>query len=212
VEPGQEHPLAGVAKFLFEMGHLKNLPRAGWLLLGIRQPETVAEHSHRVTIVGMVLAAAEGADVGRTSALCALHDAHETRIGDVPSVGRAYTTTAQPEVISAHQTGDMPHDVAKIFQALTAEYEAAQTLEAQLARDADKIETLMQAAEYAAQGLDTGPWQQTSLDALRTAAGRELARAITAADPRWWAPFAASYAELKASAQSRSSGQESGDQ
>ena len=28
-----EHVLAGVAAFLFEMGHLKNLPRAGWLLL-----------------------------------------------------------------------------------------------------------------------------------------------------------------------------------
>ena len=51
VAPDEEHPLAGTATFLFEMGHLKNLPRAGWLLLGIPQPESVAEHSFRVAIV-----------------------------------------------------------------------------------------------------------------------------------------------------------------
>src|SRR5438067_844505 len=44
----QDQPLAGVATYLFEMGHLKRLSRAGWLLLGIPQPETVAEHSFRV--------------------------------------------------------------------------------------------------------------------------------------------------------------------
>ena len=103
-----EHPLAGTAAFLFEMGHLKHITRAGWLLLGIPQPETVAEHSFRVGIVGIMLAAMAGADVGRTAALALMHDAHETRIGDVPSVGRAYVTTAAPEAVTAHQTSAMP--------------------------------------------------------------------------------------------------------
>ena len=83
--PDEDHPLAGTATFLYEMGQLKNLPRAGWLLLGIPQPESVAEHSFRVAVIGITLAAMEGADVGRTAALCLMHDAHETRIGDVPS-------------------------------------------------------------------------------------------------------------------------------
>lgn len=199
-----EHPLAGTAAFLFEMGHLKHTTRAGWLLLGIPQPESVAEHSFRVGIVGMTLAAMEGADVGHTAALSVLHDAHEARIGDVPSVGRAYVTTAAPEAVSVHQTSAMPADVAKAFQALTAEYEAGQTIEARLARDADKIETLLQAAEYQAQGYDTGPWRETSLAALRTDAGKQLAQAIGAADPHgWWSAFAASYHELRAGAQGR---------
>jgi putative hydrolases of HD superfamily len=200
---GEAHPLAGTVAFLFEMGHLKNLPRSGWLLLGIPKPETVAEHSFRVGITGMTLAAIDGADIGRTAALCLLHDAHETRIGDVPSVGRAYITTAAPEAVSAHQTSGMPHEAAKAFQALTAEYEAGETPEAQLARDADKIETLLQAIEYSARGFDTEPWRETSLTALRTNAGQELARAITATDPRWWSAFAASYHELRATAQRR---------
>jgi putative hydrolases of HD superfamily len=196
---GEEHPLAGMVPFLFEMGHLKHLPRAGWLLLGIPEPESVAEHSFRVAVVGLMLAAMEGADVGRTTALCLLHDAHETRIGDVPSVGRAYITTASPEAVTAHQTAGMPDTVAKTVQELTAEYEATETTESRLAHDADKIETLLQAIEYQSHGYDAEPWRETSLAALRTDAGRQLAQAIGAADPRWWAPFAASYAELRAS-------------
>jgi len=199
----KEHPLAGAATFLFEMGHLKHLSRAGWLLLGIPQPESVAEHSFRVAVVGITLAAMEGADVGRTAALCLMHDAHETRIGDVPSVGRAYVNTAEPEAITAHQTSAMPHEVAKIFQDLTAEYEATETTESRLAHDADKIETLMQAIEYQAQGHDAEAWRGTSLTALRTEAGRELARAIGSTDPQWWSAFARSYHELRASSRGR---------
>jgi 5'-deoxynucleotidase YfbR-like HD superfamily hydrolase/biotin operon repressor len=200
----EDHPLAGVVPFLFEMGHLKRLTRAGWLLLGIPQPETVAEHSFRVGVVGVTLATLEGADVGRTAALCLLHDAHETRIGDVPSVGRAYVTTAVPEAVSAHQTSAMPDAVAKVFQDLVAEYEAEQTLESRVAHDADKIETLLQAVEYQAQGHDTGPWRETSAAALRTDSGRQLAQAIGAADPHgWWSAFAASYRELRASTRGR---------
>jgi putative hydrolase of HD superfamily len=201
---GEEHELAGVAAFLFEMGHLKNLPRSGWLLLGVPEPESVAEHSFRVGMVGIMLAAIDGsADIGRTAALCITHDAHETRIGDVPSVGRAYVTTAKPEAVTAHQAAGMPGEVARAFQSLTAEFEAAETTEAKLARDADKIETLLQAMEYQAQGHDAEPWRETSVNALRTDAGQRLAQAIGAADTRWWISFAKSYKELRDTTRAR---------
>jgi putative hydrolase of HD superfamily len=193
----EEHPLEGAATFLYEMGHLKNLPRAGWLLLGIPQPESVAEHSFRVAMVGITLAALDGADIGRTAALCVFHDGHETRISDVPSVGRAYISTAAPEAVTMDQTSRMPHEAAKAMQELTAEYEANETAEARLAHDADKIETLLQAIEYQGQGHDAGAWRDTSLAALRTDSGRQLAQAVGATSPQWWAAFAASYHELR---------------
>ena len=122
----------------------------------------------------MTLAAMDGADVGRTAPLALFHDAHETRIGDVPSVGRAYVTTAAPEAITAHQTAAMPHEVAKVFQELTAEYEANETTEAQLAHDADKLETLLQAIEYEAPG---PRHERVERDVARRAAHRRGARA-----------------------------------
>jgi putative hydrolases of HD superfamily len=200
VPEGQGHELAGAANFLYEMGRLKNLPRTGWQLLGIPLPESVAEHSFRVAMVAIVLAAIAGADVGRTVALAAFHDGHETRIGDVPSVGRAYISTATPEALTAHQAAGMPDSAAKVLMDLTAEYEANETTEARLAHDADKLETLLQATEYQAQGYDTTGWRETSLSAQRTDAGKQLAQAIGATSPHdWFAPFQASYHELRAS-------------
>ena len=99
----------------------------------------------------------------------------------------------------------MPDDMSKMFQDLTAEFEATETLEARVARDADKLETLLQAIEYGEQGYKTEAWVKTSIEALRTDSAKQLAQAINAADPQeWWASFAASYHELRASSRGRS--------
>lgn len=186
VSSGNQHSLAGAARFLYEMGHLKHTPRAGWLLLGIPQPESVAEHSFRVAIVGIVLATLEHADIGRTSALCLLHDAHETRIGDVTSVNQDYVNTASPETVTVHQTATMPEDMAAVFHDLVGEFEGEQTVESTIAHDADKLEMLLQAVEYQAEGRDTSEWREAAIGALRTGAAKQLAQAITSTHPYQW--------------------------
>lgn len=203
-ENGEPHPLHGVATFLHEAGHLKNLPRAGWLLLAIPRPESVADHSFRVGLIGVTLAAIEGVDPGRVAALCLMHDVHETRIGDIPSVGRSYVETRKPEAVTRDQASTMPSEVAELLQGLTAEYEAKKTVEAKVAKDADRIETLLQAREYAMQGYATQAWSDTSIEDLRTEAGKQLAQAIVAGDPHaWWSTFASSYHELRATSRAR---------
>src|SRR4051794_31383124 len=195
----REHPLSGVGDFLHEMGQLKRLPRAGWQFAGVPDPESVAEHSFRAAIVGIALAPLQGADIGRTAALCIVHDSPETRIGDVPAVGRAYVTTASPEAVSVHQTSAMPDALAAVFQELVRAYEAEDSIEARIAHDADKLETLLQAREYEAQGShDTAQWQDSSTAALRTDTGQQLADAILATTPTtWWSAFGRSYTELR---------------
>lgn len=49
----------------------------------------------------------------------------------------------------------------------------------------------------------SAPGRETSITALRTDAGRELARAIGSANPQWWPPFAASYHQLRARSRGR---------
>ena len=193
------------------MGHLKNLPRAGWLLLGIPLPESVAEHSFRVGMTGIVLAALDGtADIGRTAALGIIHDAHETRIGDVPSVGRAYVSTAVPEAVTAHQASAMPgrggeggagpdRRVRGRTRPSRPGWPMTPTRSRRCSR---RWNTRRRATTREA-------WRDTSLAALRTEAGQELARAIGQADPHgWWAAFAASYHELRKSTRARREGTE----
>ena len=187
VPAGTEHPLAGAAVFLFEMGKLKNLPRSGWFHLGIARPEDVAGHSFRAAMVGMVLASMSGADATRTAALCLVHDTQETRTGDIDAIGRGYVTVHDAEAITARQVaGLVPDDAAKLIAGLVAEYEANETQESRLAHDADKLELILQADEYADQGYDTGPWREAALPALHTDAAKQLAQAISATAPAAW--------------------------
>lgn len=199
-----DHPLGPVASYAYEIGYLKRTPRTGWLLIDVPHPESVAEHSFRVSVIGIAIASLEGADVGRTTALCVLHDSAETRIGDIMMVSRPYLTAAKPEAISQQQTANMPSQVGEAYRDLVTEFEDGKTAEARCARDADKLELLATAREYELQGYDTADWQQTSIEALRTDSGKLLAQAIMHTSPvEWWKPFAHSYHELKRAAKSR---------
>jgi hypothetical protein len=62
-------------------------------------------------------------------------------------------------------------------------------------KDADKLECLLQAREYQAQGHeDVPPWIETSVAALQSASARRLAEACQQVPPRqWWRAFAESY-------------------
>jgi hypothetical protein len=78
----------------------------------------------------------------------------------------------------------MPDAIAAVFQELVRAYESEDSIESRLAHDADKIETLLQAREYEAQGgHDTAQWQDSSTAALRTDAAKQLAEAILATTP-----------------------------
>lgn len=187
--------LTGVAKYLYEAGYLKRVPRTGWLIAGVQAPESVAEHSFRTALIAMLLAHLEGADPGKTAMLALLHDTQESRIGDVPSVGRSYVRTAENPDVTADQTAEFPRELAAVLVGLVTEYEAKETAEARCAKDADKLECLLQAREYQAAGNpQLRPWVDTSVAALRTESGRRLAEVCLRVEPReWWRAAAEQY-------------------
>jgi putative hydrolases of HD superfamily len=84
---------AAIVAFAYEAGQLKRLPRAGRLLTGIKDPESVADNSFRVAVLAYVIAVKEGANPERAATLGLFHDFPETRTGDIPSVGKPYVRT-----------------------------------------------------------------------------------------------------------------------
>lgn len=178
---------AGIAAFVFEMGVLKRLRRAGWWHVGIRDPESVAEHSLRVAQLASVIAAQEGADPAHAAHLAIWHDSQETRTGDIPHTARPYLSGVDNEAVTGDQVRRMPEAVRKTVQDAVAEYEAQATAEARCARDADKLECLFQAVEYRAAGYRmVQGWIDTSRAALRTATARRIADAALATSPLAW--------------------------
>jgi putative hydrolases of HD superfamily len=176
----------GIAKYLLEAGNLKRIKRTGWWFAQIRDPESVAEHSHRAALVGMIIAALEGADPNRTALLAVLHDTPETRIGDIPHIGRRYLTAAPAEDIVADQVADMPDPVAAFVSSAVAEFEADDSPEARCATDADRLECLIQAVEYRHGGAVVEEWINSNMSALKTDSARAIAEAVLTADPLAW--------------------------
>lgn len=146
---------------LEKLNHLKQLPRTGWLFAGIRQPESVAEHSYVTALLSMLLAevinadwAAEGLDgpldMGKLLAIALLHDLAESVLTDLPKrstdlIGQGVKHAAEARAMKRLMAG-IPNGTR--HEALWQEYGAAATPEARLVRDADKLEMVHQALCY----------------------------------------------------------------
>jgi putative hydrolase of HD superfamily len=178
--------LDGIATYLLEAGNLKRIKRTGWWFAQIKDPESVAEHSHRTAVVAMIIASIEGADPNRAALLAVLHDSPETRVGDIPHVGRRYLTAAPAEDIVADQVADMPDPVAAFITGAVSEFEDNESPEALCAKDADKLECLIQAVEYRHGGANVEDWISNSMASLKTDAARAIAEAVLQADPLAW--------------------------
>ncbi|HET9253809.1 MAG TPA: HD domain-containing protein, partial [Pseudonocardiaceae bacterium] len=178
---------ARFAAFAFELGVLKRLRRAGWWHAGVRDPESVAEHSLRVAQLASLIAAQEGADPAHAAHLAIWHDSQETRTGDIPHTAKPYLPAADTDAITSDQLARLPDTVRKTVQEAVSEYEARTTVEARCARDADKLECLIQAIEYRNAGF-TGVqgWIDTSRAALRTGTAQRIADAAIITSPLAW--------------------------
>ncbi|GGZ10495.1 HD domain-containing protein [Streptomyces poonensis] len=171
--------LDAVARFLYEAGTLKHTSRSGWWMAGVRDPESVAEHSWRTALIATIIAKLEGADPSRAAFLAVWHDSQETRTGDVNYLGKKYSTEADPQAVTADQVAGMPEVLASAVRDLVAEYEAKESAEAICARDADKLECLIQGVEYKAQGYENAQrWIDNSRGRLVTKTANELADAV----------------------------------
>ncbi|HET7246303.1 MAG TPA: HD domain-containing protein [Streptosporangiaceae bacterium] len=173
--------------FLYEIGLLKRYKRTGWSQVGVALPESVADHSFRVSVIASVLAAMEGADPQRAAFLALWHDSQETRTTDLPHLTKNYVSAAANEQVTRDQVAPLPPPVAGMISAAVAEYEAAETPEARCARDADKLECLLQAREYQEQGhANVQPWIDSSLAALTTTSAKQLAHEAMAQNSLDW--------------------------
>jgi putative hydrolase of HD superfamily len=111
----------------------------------------------------------------------------ETRTTDIPHLTKSYVSAARNEVVTQDQVRPLPPAVAGMISAAVAEYEAGKTLEARCARDADKLDCLLQAREYQEQGhANLQPWIDTSVAALATPSANQIAdEAITQNSLGW---------------------------
>ena len=173
--------------FLFEVGSLARVPRSGFRHVGTLE-QSVAEHVHRVIYVGYALAHLDGeVDVGKVIEMCLLHDLTESRISDLNYINQKYVQRNEQKALS-DLLGDLPFKSR--VEEVVGEYEAKETREALLAKDADQLELLLTLKELSDEGnRKAESWYPFVVPRLKTALAKELAERILAthSDNRWFA-------------------------
>ena len=137
----------GLAELARLAGALKQVRRRGWVLRGVTEPESVADHSFRTALLALVLARDDSFDRGRCVAMALVHDLAEAVVGDITpydGISREEKRRREREALSrlADNLGDT--ELLELWE----EFEAGETAEARLVRQLDVAETILQAHEY----------------------------------------------------------------
>ena len=131
---------------------LKWLPRTGWLLRGVADPESVAEHSWGVALLALFLADAVDEPLERDKLLtiALIHDLPEAVLSDIPTpAAQFFPPTAKREAEEAVLTDLLaPLSEAERLLGWWREFEEGSSPEGRLVQDADRLEMLLQALMY----------------------------------------------------------------
>ena len=152
-KPKEPKDLVSALDFFAEAGLLKRVKRSGWWVAGIKNPESVAEHSFRTAVIGFYLAYLEAADPFKVVSMSLFNDIHEARINDLHKMGHSYIDFKDAEKRVFHdQVQNLDKKVKTKLQELRHDYDRQCTKESIIARDADILECLLQAKEYSDDG------------------------------------------------------------
>lgn len=173
-----------MADFLFEIGMLQHTPRTGYRFLG-SGGQSVAGHLFRTALIGYLLAKIQkGVDPLKVLLMCLVHDLSESRTGDHNYVYKRYVKTDEGKAIEDMLEGLPLEEFKDLFE----EFEKGESPEAQLSRDADQIELILELKQQKDLG---NPYAQTWIDyalkRIKTAVGQKVAKAVLEREfCDWW--------------------------
>ncbi|KAG2702610.1 hypothetical protein I3760_06G098800 [Carya illinoinensis] len=145
------HSSSSAIDFLTLCHRLKTTKRKGWINHGIKGPESIADHMYRMAVMALIAGDLPGVNRERCIKIAIVHDIAEAIVGDItPSDGVPKEEKSRMEQAALNEMckvlgGGMR---AEEIKELWREYENNSSLEANLVKDFDKVEMILQALEY----------------------------------------------------------------
>lgn len=140
-----------ILNLAFQVGLSKKLKRAGWVMNKIKNPESVADHCFRLTVLAMTLAPSLGVNQEKLIKMAIIHDLGETATGDlVVQRGRKIFNEEREKKERIEKKAireilfGFEEDYGKLFQEMVAR----KTREAIVFWEIDQLEKGIQAYEY----------------------------------------------------------------
>lgn len=179
----KENNLKNIVNFLYEVGTAKNIIRSHRQV--IREAnDTIASHSFRVAIIGLILANLEKAKEDKVLQMCLLHDLAELRTGDANFINKYYLVEKEEKAI-IDQWSNIPGG-QKIIS-LLKEYNEKKSKEAILAKDADILDQIFLQKEYLSERpADFKKWHLNMERQLKTKSALKISKLVFQTRPMDW--------------------------
>jgi putative hydrolase of HD superfamily len=127
---------------------LKELPRTGWVMHEVPDPESVADHSFGVALLVMVCARRMRLDAGKAVMMAVLHDLAESLVGDItPADGMTPSEKSAVEERATRAILDGIDDSGTLVD-LWLECQNCSSPEGALVHELDRLEMAFQADRY----------------------------------------------------------------
>ncbi|KAL5123524.1 HD domain-containing protein [Glycine soja] len=142
---------SSVIDFLTLCHRLKITKRKGWVNHGIKGAESIADHMYRMALMALIAGDVPGLNRERCIKIALVHDIAEAIVGDItPSDGVPKTEKSRMELEALNKMCELLGGGmrAEEIKELWEEYENNSSVEANLVKDFDKVEMILQALEY----------------------------------------------------------------
>ncbi len=154
-----------LVKFVKTIGKLKKIQRTGWIThTKVDNPESVADHSFRATLLAWIISEMKGLDTEKVIKMVLMHDTGESIIGDwdrfaKKKLGKELKDKRENEAVKYLASLLFP-TIQKQYLDLWKEFVNKTTEESKLANQIDKLELLFQIVEYKNVANDKKGWSR----------------------------------------------------
>jgi 5'-deoxynucleotidase len=183
----------GMLRTLEACSAVKEVERKGWRRrAGVRSPESVADHMYSTALAAMMAGDLLHLDTERMIRMALLHDVSEAVIGDIqpgelePSRKEKLESTALLRLLRA-----LPRPIRESYLEAFDEFNHGPSPEAQLVRELDKLEMVVQAAAYEKRGIRRellDEFWRTAEERVNSKEGREMLSSAASLRPRHSSP------------------------
>lgn len=162
--------------FFIEVGKLKEMLRRGWVLRNIKNPESIADHTFRVTLMAWILGKRkQNFNIEKVIKMALIHDLCEVYAGDTTPYD-SILPKSKKKIAELVKTWprfsnnekkrlskikynkekkslerllkNLPRDIAGEIKSLWLDYEKGLTKEGRFFKQADRLENFLQSLEY----------------------------------------------------------------
>ncbi len=143
-----------ILDFFKTAANLKKISRQGWIdKLSLESPESVADHSYSMAMIGMVISDLENYNSEKILKMILLHDLAESKIGDYTpkqlnkEKKNKLENNAFNEIVK-----NLPDLIKSQYLQIWKEYQENNSPESKIVHQIDKLEMAIQAKIYEKEG------------------------------------------------------------